>query len=145
MQAATSVAASAGGYPQQSFGAMPPLMHGPLGVAAGVQQLPLSGPFPLFQSQGPPQAPLHPVEMSPGRPPLAMSGLHPSGADQPFILQPPMVLQQDQHEEGHTRAWPSRALQGGPVPEQDGIGPSPGRSGALTASSISHVLFIILH
>lgn len=115
MQAATSMAASAGGYPQQNLGTMPSLMHGPLGLAAGVQQPLLPGHFGLLQPPGQSQAPLHPMAGAPGGFAPAVPGL--SQHDQPLILQPPIapeLPEATQREAGHNMDWAP-----GPLAVQD--------------------------
>lgn len=126
MQAATSMAASGGGYPQQNFGAVPSLMHNSLGMAAGVQQPLLPGHFGLFQPPGQPQAPLHPVGMAPEASVPIMPGLQ---NDQPLILQPPIVPEPPQQEAGQNREWPPGAGQG--QDEQDPSRPASPASGVF--------------
>ncbi len=113
MQAATSM--TAGGYPQQNLGTMPSLMHGPLGLAAGVQQPLPPGHFGLLQPPGQSQAPLHPMAGPPGGFALAVPGL--SQHDQPLIVQPPIAPELPgarQGEAGHNTDWAP-----GPLAVQD--------------------------
>lgn len=124
------MAANPGAYPPPNFGAMPSLMHGALGLAAGVQQPLLPGHFGLLQPQGPSQQPLHPMEGVSEGFPLVMPG--PSLTDHP-IMQPPIVLEQAHQGAGQNAEWPPGALQGVPVQEQNEDGTnrsSPPPSGA---------------
>ncbi len=104
---------ASGGYPQQNLGAMPSLMHGPLGLAAGVQQPLPPGHFGLLQPPGQSQAPLHPMAGPPGGFPPAVLSQH----DQPSILQPPIAPELPgarQGEAGHNMDWAP-----GPLAVQD--------------------------
>ena len=106
---------AAGGYPQQNVGTMPSLMHGPLGLAAGVQQPLPPGHFGLLQPPGQSQAPLLPMVAAPGGFSPAVPGL--SQHDQPLILQPPIAPElpgPGQGEAGHNMDWAP-----GPLAVQD--------------------------